>query len=46
VSKGVYIDGHRREDVVQYRNHFEMQPHVHEWEETHDEKGVSGGAPL
>jgi hypothetical protein len=48
VSKGVYIDGHERKDVVQYRKWFvnewfEMQPHVREWEEIHDEKGVVTG---
>ena len=48
VSKGVYIDGHEREDVVQYREWFvkewfEMQPYVREWEEIYDEKGLVTG---
>jgi hypothetical protein len=42
IKKGIYIDGHEREDVVQYRSKFldrwyEMQPYVREWEEVKEE---------
>ena len=48
VSKGVYIDGHERKDVVEYRKWFvkewfDMQPYVREWEEIYDENGVVTG---
>lgn len=48
VSKGVYIDGHERQDVVEYRKWFvkewfDMQPYVREWEEIYDENGVVTG---
>ena len=42
IKKGIYIDGHEREDVVQYRDKFldtwyGMQPYVREWEEVREE---------
>jgi hypothetical protein len=42
IKKGVYIDGHEREDVVEYRGKFldmwyDMQPYVREWEEVKEE---------
>ena len=42
IKKGIYIDGHEREDVVQYRSKlldrwYEMQPYVREWEEDKEE---------
>ena len=42
IKKGVYIDGHEREDVVEYRGKFldkwyGMQPYVREWEEVTEE---------
>lgn len=42
ISKGVFIDGHEREDVVEYRNEFvkkwyDMMPYVREWEEEMEE---------
>ena len=48
VSKGVYVDGHERDDVVEYRKWFvkewfDMQPHVREWEEIYGENGVVTG---
>src|SRR6266516_856719 len=44
VKKGVYVDGHERADVVEYRKVFvkefmEMAKHVRECEEVRDEKG-------
>ena len=42
IKKGIYIDGHEREDVVEYRGKFldmwyDMQPYVREWEEVKEE---------
>lgn len=44
IKKGVFIDGHEREDVVEYRGKFldiwyGMQPYVREWEEVTEEVG-------
>jgi hypothetical protein len=44
VKKGVYVDGHERVDVVEYRKIFvkqfmEMSKYAREWEEVKDEKG-------